>query len=164
MPRYTSLRDRYYTINVDTILEVEDTDIEPIELCNLSITGSLEGKVTMMTHEAACLQMLMPTNIYGVARYRSLVLYNGTGQLGMHMARAPNTISHGYELLTLVHKILALATKKEKDLEQIQMRACVCSIELTLGIVREEMDYMGREGGVHEYINALKRSLLAWQV
>ena len=60
----------------------------------------------------------------------------------MHMARAPNTISHGYELLTLVHKILGLATKKQKDLEQIQMRTCVRSIELTLGIVREEMDYL----------------------
>ena len=84
---------------MDAILEVEDTDIEPVELHNLSITGSLEGKVTMMTHEAICLQMHMPTNIYRVARYRSLVLHNGTGQLGMHMAWAHNTISHRYELL-----------------------------------------------------------------
>ena len=82
----------------------------------------------------------------------------------MHMAWAHNTISHGYELLALAHKILGLATKKQKDLEQIQMCACVHSIKLTLDIVREEMDYLGREGGVQEYINALKRSLLAWQV
>ena len=68
----------------------------------------------------------------------------------MHMAWAHNTISHGYELLALVHKILGLATKKQKDLEQIQMRGCVRSIELTLGIVREEIDYLGREGGVQE--------------
>ena len=88
-----------------------------------------------------------------------MVLHNGTRQLGVHMAQA-----HNYELLALAHKILGLATKKQKDLEQIQMCACVHCIELTLGIVREEMDYLGREGGVQEYINTLKRSSLAWHV
>ena len=152
------------TVDVDTILEIEDTDTEPVEFGNLSITGSLEGKVTQMTHEAACLQMHMPTNLYGVARYTSLVLHNETGQLGVLMAQAHDTISHGYELLALAHKILGLATRKQKDLEQIQMCACVHSIKLTLKIVREEMDYMSREGGVQEYVNALKGSSLAWQV
>ena len=104
---------------------------------------SLEGNITRILHEAACLQMNMPGHIYGVARHRSIVVHQGLDQIAVHITLAEQSVVHGRKLLSVTREIASQASERPGlAFEVIQMHGCIHTIEYTLEILEEELRYL----------------------
>ena len=126
---------------------------------------SLEGNITRILHEAACLQMNMPGHIYGVARHRSIIVHQGLEQIAVHIMLVEQSVVHGQKLLSVAHKIASQASERSGlAFEVIQMHGCIRTIEYTLEILEEELGYLRGKDGVQCYFIALQESHLAGQI
>ena len=122
----------------------ESSGAHSVMFRELIIEGhSLEGNITRILHEAACLQMNMPGHIYRVARHRSIIVHQGLDQIAVHITLAEQSVIHGRKLLSVAQEIASQASERPGSaFEVIQMHGCICTIKYTLEILEEELGYL----------------------